>query len=99
MLRPRALNSDRARAAAAMHVIALAQEHAQEAITTLVTLIRTSESDVVRKVCADSLLDRGFGKPAQQIDVNRMDYSEVVYRTSAEIEAGLRAIMVAVAIA
>lgn len=44
----------------------LARSHGVEAITRLVELMR-GEDVKTAKAAADSLLDRGFGKPAQAI--------------------------------
>ena len=45
----------------------LARSHAPEAIDTLVQIMRTSKSQVTRKLAADSLLDRAYGKPNQSL--------------------------------
>lgn len=47
---------------------ALAQPYGPEALETLVEIMRKGETDAVRKGAADSLLDRGFGKPAQAME-------------------------------
>lgn len=53
----------------------LAQKYTTEAIETLVGIMRTGKTDEVKKSASDSLLDRGYGKPAQaqihQGDPNR----------------------------
>lgn len=51
----------------AAEVRALAQEHSKEAIMLLVDLMRNSPDEKTRKAAADSLLDRGIGKPTQTI--------------------------------
>ncbi len=50
-----------------MLVASLAREHTEAAIKTLVNLMLTAEENAVKKAAADSLLDRGWGKPAQAI--------------------------------
>jgi hypothetical protein len=52
----------------AAEVKALAREYGAEAIEKLVTLLRGDDARVA-KAAADSLLDRGFGKPGQSIDL------------------------------
>lgn len=51
-----------------MLVASLAREHTEAAIKTLVDLMLTAEENAVKKAAADSLLDRGWGKPAQAIN-------------------------------
>lgn len=48
-------------------VAALAREHSIEALQRLVALMRQDEDKKLAKAAADSLLDRGLGKPAQAI--------------------------------
>lgn len=50
-----------------MLVASLAREHTEDAIKTLVALMLTAAENSVRKSAADSILDRGWGKPAQAI--------------------------------
>ena len=45
----------------------LAQVHTAEALNTLVSVMRTGESEAARVAAANSVLDRGFGKPAQAL--------------------------------
>lgn len=45
----------------------LARQHTDEALNTLVTIMRTGERESDRLRCAEILLDRGYGKPAQAI--------------------------------
>lgn len=51
-----------------MLVASLAREHTETAIKTLADLMLNAEENAVRKAAADSLLDRGWGKPAQAVD-------------------------------
>jgi hypothetical protein len=51
----------------AFHVRALARVHTEEAITTLVTIMRSSKQDRARVQAAQALLDRGWGKPIQEM--------------------------------
>lgn len=44
-----------------------AMEHAELALLTLVQICQTAESEAARATAANSLLDRGFGKPTQAI--------------------------------
>jgi hypothetical protein len=48
-------------------ITSLAREHTEEAINTLVRLMQHSRSDAVRATCAEKILDRGWGKPRQEI--------------------------------
>lgn len=49
-------------------VKALAREYGAEAIAKLVEIMR-GENVPLARAAADSLLDRGFGKPSQSVDV------------------------------
>jgi hypothetical protein len=51
----------------AFHVRDLARGHTEEAITTLVTIMRSSKQDKARAQAAQALLDRGWGKPIQEM--------------------------------
>ena len=44
------------------HVRELARDHSEEAIETLVDLMRHAKSDAARGAAAQALLDRGYGK-------------------------------------
>ena len=47
----------------------LAQQHTEDALKTLVEIMLSAESsDKARVAAANSILDRGFGKPHQSID-------------------------------
>jgi hypothetical protein len=47
----------------------LARSHTEEAITTLVTIMKSSKAPAAARVnAACALLDRGFGKPLQQVE-------------------------------
>lgn len=45
----------------------LARDYTEEAVTTLATIMRDSESDQAKAMAADKLLDRGHGKATQII--------------------------------
>lgn len=51
----------------AAEVKELAQQHGREAVETLVRLMREAEKDEVRVRAAESLLDRGYGRPTQAV--------------------------------
>jgi hypothetical protein len=44
---------------------ALAQKHTPEALKTLASIMKASESDAARVAAAKELLDRGYGKAPQ----------------------------------
>lgn len=46
----------------------LARQHTPMAIATLVAVASKSESDAARVAAANSLIDRGYGKPRQSIE-------------------------------
>ena len=60
-------------------VIALAREHTELAITTLVDIAKqTKAAPAARVAAASALLDRGWGKPAQAIQATTTNASAVL---------------------
>lgn len=53
----------------------LAQQYTEEALQTLVEIMRTSDDDKARVSAADKIHDRGYGKPAQSVDITNSDGS------------------------
>jgi hypothetical protein len=49
---------------------ALAQEYGADAIKTIVGIMNTSENDTARLSAAKELIDRGYGKASQAVEVN-----------------------------
>jgi hypothetical protein len=49
---------------------ALAQEYGASAISTIVGIMNTSENDTARLAAAKELIDRGYGKASQAVEVN-----------------------------
>jgi hypothetical protein len=49
---------------------ALAQNYAADAITMLATILTTSENDSARIAAAKELLDRGYGRASQAVELN-----------------------------
>ena len=47
-----------------------AQAFTADAIETLASIMRASESDAARVAAANAILDRGHGKPKQSVDVD-----------------------------
>lgn len=47
-----------------------AREHAEDAVQTILDLMREGESEQVRLNAAMSILDRGYGKPKQAVNVD-----------------------------
>lgn len=76
------------RPAIAAEVRALAQKHSIEAINTLVELMRTSEDEKTRMAAADSLLDRGIGKPTQAVEMSGPDGGAVPGLVVTFVKAG-----------
>lgn len=48
----------------------LAREHTQEALETVLAVMREGETDAIRLAAAVQLLDRGYGRPAQAVAVS-----------------------------
>lgn len=61
----------------------LAREYTQEAIETLADLMRNDSRGATRLAAANALLDRGYGKPAQAVEmtVEKLDDTEVLSKT------------------
>ena len=55
------------RPAVVKHVRELAREHTELAISTLIEICRDGDSASARVAAATQLLDRGFGKPTQEV--------------------------------
>lgn len=51
-----------------IHLRDLARQHTQAAVDTLVLALK-SENDRTRVAAAEALLDRGYGKPQQNMDI------------------------------
>jgi len=67
----------------------LARSHAEEALLTVVDLLRTSKDERLRLACANTILDRAFGKPREGEVVEQQDIATMRYPTLAEIKAEL----------
>jgi len=53
----------------------LAQKYTNEALATLRSIMKGSEDDRARVAAANAILDRGYGKPAQSVDLTSSDGS------------------------
>jgi hypothetical protein len=53
----------------------LAQQYTDEALATLRSIMKASEDDRARVAAANAILDRGYGKPAQSVDITNSDGS------------------------
>jgi len=49
---------------------AAAQAYTEDALATLAQIMKAGESEAARVAAANSILDRGFGKPRQSMDVD-----------------------------
>ena len=61
-----------------LNIAALARSYSEEAIMTLVDLMRNASDDRVKGTAAQALLDRGFGKPKIGLQIDRTDFSEAL---------------------
>ncbi len=66
----------------------LAREHTEEAVRTLVELMRNGYPDAVRGAAANALLNRGWGMPRQTVEVEA-DLKPVSQMSLGEVEAEL----------
>lgn len=53
----------------------LAQRYTVEALATLRSIMKGSDDDRARVAAANAILDRGYGKPAQSVDLTNSDGS------------------------
>lgn len=69
---------------------AMAREHAEAALKTLVDVAKEGETESGRVAAANSILDRAYGKPKQALDVdaaiNGVVTVSYVTRPSAEVD-------------
>jgi hypothetical protein len=59
---------------------ALAQVHAVDAVAMLAVIMMNSESDTARIAAAKELLDRGYGKAMQGVELTGKDGEPVAFR-------------------
>jgi hypothetical protein len=65
-------------------VKALAQNHGGEAIAMLATILTTSENDSARIAAAKELLDRGYGKSMQAVELSGADGGPIDHSVTVE---------------
>lgn len=63
---------------------AYARKHAEAMIDELVELATTAESEAARVSAINAVLDRGFGKPPQDIDIGNPEGEEFAVGSSAQ---------------
>jgi len=59
----------------------LARAYTKDAINTLQGLMKSADKDAVRAYCANSLIDRGWGKPHQPVTGAEGKAIEILVRT------------------
>lgn len=77
------------RGAAFKHVRELARSHAEEAVLTIVDIMRKSEDGWLSLACANAILDRAFGKPREGQVVEQEEMLTKGYPTLEDLEAEL----------
>lgn len=72
------------------HVRELAREHTDLAIRTLAEICESADKDSARVAAATALLDRGYGKPPQEvsIDVSKLSDDELFARARSILTGG-----------
>jgi hypothetical protein len=68
----------------------LARSHTAESVETLATIMRSGKSEVARITAATSLLDRGWGRPVQALDVSRREITNPAELTEEELTEIIR---------
>jgi len=68
----------------------LAREHTREAIGALVTIMTGEGSEAARISAANSLLDRGWGRPRQEVEVDLsvLDLATVIAKRRRQVAEG-----------
>ena len=68
----------------------LAREHTKEAIAALVTIMTGEGSEAARISAANSLLDRGWGRPRQEmeVDLSVLDLATVIAKRRRQVAEG-----------
>lgn len=59
---------------------ALAQEYGPEAIATIVGIMRNSENDTARLAASKEIVDRGYGKAVQGVELTGKDGEAVEFK-------------------
>lgn len=67
-------------------VAELARSYTQEAIETLVGLMRSSNDERVRGTAAQALLDRGWGKPKVEVVSDEAGYVQALRAVAAKLD-------------
>lgn len=61
-----------------------ARKYAEDCIEGLIDIATSSESDAARVTAYNAVLDRAYGKPAQDIDIGNQDGEEFIVNGSAQ---------------
>ena len=72
------------------NIAALARSYSTEAIETLVELMRSARDDRVRGTAAKALLDRGFGKPKEEIQNTNADFRDTLEQVQSRLSQSTR---------
>ena len=72
------------------NIAALAWSYLTEAIETLVELMRNARDDRVRGTAAKALLDRGFGKPKEEIKNTNADFRDTLEQVQSRLSLSTR---------
>jgi hypothetical protein len=59
----------------------MAKDYAAMALKTLADIAETGESEAARVSAANSILDRGHGKPAQAVEVSGKNGGAILFKT------------------
>lgn len=64
-----------------------ALSHAERMLEILVNLAETAQSEGVRMMAADKVIDRAIGKAPQHFDISAKRHTDIVYRSAEELRA------------
>jgi hypothetical protein len=72
---------------AVLSVQMVAREHTAAALRTLIDVMQRGKSDASRVAAANSLLDRGWGRPMQSVEIRALLAKKLSELTATELEA------------
>ena len=67
-----------------------ALNNAEDMLNILINLAKTAQSEGVRMMAADKVIDRAMGKAPQHLDISAKRHTDIVYRSAEELRAEIR---------
>jgi len=67
-----------------------ALNNAEDMLNILINLAKTAQSEGVRMMAADKVIDRAMGKAPQHLDISAKRHTDIVYRSAEELRTEIR---------